>query len=102
MGWSWRSTRYCAAEPGTLLVARDARGRRATSPEESGTAPVSGHEIVLTLSRELQEIAEGALRDAVARMGAAGGDIVILDPHTGELLALASHRTDGASGACRR
>ena len=82
--------------PGTLLVARDARGRRATSPEESGTAPVPGHEIVLTLSRELQEIAEGALRDAVARMGAAGGDVVILDPHTGELRALASHRTDGA------
>jgi cell division protein FtsI (penicillin-binding protein 3) len=81
---------------GTLLVARDARGRRATAPEETGTAPVPGHEIVLTLSRELQEIAEGALRNAVTRMGAAGGDVVILDPHTGELRALASHRADGA------
>jgi cell division protein FtsI (penicillin-binding protein 3) len=81
---------------GTLLVARDARGRRAMSREESGRAPVRGHEIVLTLSRELQDIADGALRDAVARMGAAGGDVVILDPHTGELRALASHRTDGS------
>jgi cell division protein FtsI (penicillin-binding protein 3) len=82
--------------PGTLLIARDARGRRGMSPEESGTAPVPGHQIVLTLSRELQEISEGALRDAVTRMGAVGGDIVILDPYTGELRALASHRTDGA------
>jgi cell division protein FtsI (penicillin-binding protein 3) len=81
---------------GTLLVARDARGRRAMSPEESGRAPVRGHDVVLTLSRELQDIAERALRDAVARMGAAGGDVVILDPHTGELRALASHRTDGS------
>jgi cell division protein FtsI (penicillin-binding protein 3) len=83
-------------QEGTLLVARDARGRRASSREEPGRAPVRGHEVVLTLSRELQEIAERALRDAVERMGAAGGDVVILDPHTGELRALASHRTDGS------
>jgi cell division protein FtsI (penicillin-binding protein 3) len=81
---------------GTLLIARDPLGRRVTSREESGSAPVRGHEVVLTLSRELQDIAEQALRDAVARMGAAGGDVVILDPHTGELRALASHRTDGS------
>jgi cell division protein FtsI (penicillin-binding protein 3) len=83
-------------QEGTLLVARDARGRRAASQQESGRAPVRGHEVVLTLSRELQDIAERALRDAVERMGAAGGDVVILDPHTGEIRALASHRTDGS------
>ena len=81
---------------GTLLVARDARGRRASSSGESGRAPVQGHEVVLTVSRELQDIAERALRDAVERMGAAGGDVVILDPHSGEIRALASHRTDGS------
>ena len=43
---------------------------------------------------DLQEIAEKALADAVARMGAEGGDIVILDPHTGEVLAVASRRLD--------
>ena len=80
---------------GTMLVARDARGR-AVAPRESGRAPERGHEVVLTLSRELQDIAERALEDAVARMGAAGGDVVILDPHTGEIRALASHRTDGS------
>jgi cell division protein FtsI (penicillin-binding protein 3) len=42
----------------------------------------------------LQEIAEKALGDAVARMGAEGGDIVILDPHSGEILAMASRRLD--------
>lgn len=83
-------------QEGTLLVARDARGRRAASQRETGRAPVRGHEVVLTLSRELQDIAERALRDAVERMGAAGGDVVILDPHTGEIRALASHRTDGS------
>ena len=79
-----------------MLVTRDARGRRAMTAEELGRAPVRGHEVVLTLSRELQDIAERALRDAVGRMGAVGGDVVILDPHTGELRALASHRTNGS------
>ncbi|MGQ0714071.1 MAG: penicillin-binding transpeptidase domain-containing protein [Gemmatimonadaceae bacterium] len=81
---------------GTLLIARDARGRRAMAPEESGRAPERGHEVVLTLSRALQDIAEQALEGAVSHMGAAGGDVVILDPHSGEIRALASHRTDGS------
>jgi cell division protein FtsI (penicillin-binding protein 3) len=82
--------------PGTVLIARDAGGRRAPSREERGLAAVPGHKVVLTLSRELQDIAERALCDAVERMGATGGDVVILDPHTGEFRALASHRTDGS------
>jgi cell division protein FtsI (penicillin-binding protein 3) len=49
---------------------------------------------VLTLNHELQEIAERALGDAVTRMGAEGGDVVVLDPAGGEILAMASQRQD--------
>ena len=49
---------------------------------------------MLTINADLQEIAEKSLADAVSRMGAEGGDIVILDPHTGEILAMASRRLD--------
>lgn len=80
---------------GTMLIARDARGRQGAQ-SRIGDAPMRGHEVVLTINRDLQDIAERALHDAVSHMGAAGGDIVILDPHTGELHALASHRTDGS------
>jgi cell division protein FtsI (penicillin-binding protein 3) len=55
---------------------------------------VKGNNVVLTINADLQEIAEKSLADAVSRMGAEGGDIVILDPHTGEILAMASRRLD--------
>jgi cell division protein FtsI (penicillin-binding protein 3) len=76
----------------TLLV--DSRGQRRESPTVPGIPPTKGNTIVLTLNNDLQQIAENALGDAVARMGAEGGDIVILDPHSGEILALASRRSD--------
>src|SRR5690606_7975244 len=42
---------------------------------------------------ELQGIAEGALARAVEQFEARGGDVVILDVSTGEVLAIASLRT---------
>jgi cell division protein FtsI (penicillin-binding protein 3) len=50
--------------------------------------------VVLTLRLALQDIAERALADAVDQTGAKGGDVVVLDPRTGELLAMASRRSD--------
>jgi cell division protein FtsI (penicillin-binding protein 3) len=47
---------------------------------------------VLTIDAELQEIAERGLADALKEMEAEGGDVVFLDPKTGELLALASRQ----------
>ena len=52
---------------------------------------------MLTLDAELQEIAQRALDEALRRMDADGGDVVMLDPATGELLAVASRRRDGSA-----
>ncbi|HEX8850594.1 MAG TPA: penicillin-binding transpeptidase domain-containing protein [Gemmatimonadaceae bacterium] len=82
---------------GSATLIRDARGRKFESPEDPGVSPTKGHAVTLTLNHELQEICERALADAVANLGASGGDIVVLDPHDGALLAMASRR--GASGA---
>jgi cell division protein FtsI (penicillin-binding protein 3) len=80
--------------PGSAIVMRDARGRRFESPTAAGTAALPGHTVMLTINHELQEIAERALSDAVAKMGAEGGDVVVLDPASGEILAMASQRQD--------
>ncbi len=86
--------------PGRAGLVKDARGRRLQTPEESVTLPVPGHTTVLTLHQGLQGIAERALAEAIVEMGAEGGDIVVLDPHTGEVRALASRRARAdASGA---
>jgi cell division protein FtsI (penicillin-binding protein 3) len=83
--------------PGRRALLRDSRGRRMESPEERGDAPVPGHSVVLTLNQGLQDIAERALAQAVSQMDASGGDIVVLDPHTGEIRALASRRAGAAT-----
>ena len=80
--------------PGSATVMRDGRGWKIESPTAPSTAPVPGNTVVLTLNHELQEIAERALADAVAKMGAEGGDVVVLDPAGGEILAMASQRQD--------
>jgi len=86
--------------PGRRALLRDGLGRRLASPEERRVDAVPGHTVVLTLHHGLQDIVERALAEAVQRMGASGGDIVVLDPHTGEVRALASRRANAhASGA---
>ena len=57
---------------------------------------------MLTINQELQEISERALADAIIGMSADGGDIVILDPHDGEIRAMASRRAIRARSAVRR
>jgi cell division protein FtsI (penicillin-binding protein 3) len=46
----------------------------------------------LTIDAEMQAIAESVLEDAVTASGAEGGDMLVIDPNTGELLAAASRR----------
>ena len=77
---------------GASKLVRDARGRTLLSPTRRGSLPRRGHSVTLTINQELQGIAERTLSDAVARLDADGGDIVILDPRSGEILALAGVR----------
>lgn len=86
-----------AGKPGAAVVLKDRAGREYESPARLIAAPVAGADVFLTLDAELQEIAERALGEAVRETDAAGGDVVILDPKTGELLAVASLRKDGSS-----
>jgi cell division protein FtsI (penicillin-binding protein 3) len=73
-------------------VARDVRGRRLDSPESWLDEPRSGSNVTLTINRDLQEICERALARAADSLDAAGGDIVVVNPVTGEVLAMASLR----------
>jgi cell division protein FtsI (penicillin-binding protein 3) len=83
-------------EPGEAVLLKDRAGRRYDSPSRMVREPVPGNDVVLTLDAELQEIAERGLDDALTEMKAEGGDVVFLDPTTGELLALASRQARGS------
>jgi cell division protein FtsI/penicillin-binding protein 2 len=57
------------------------------------TIPQDGRNLVLTIDRTIQYLVEQELRDAVERYGAEGGSIIVMDPKTGALLAIASYPT---------
>src|SRR3989449_4639471 len=85
-----------AGRPGAAVVLKDRAGREYESPARVIAQPVAGSDVVLTLDAELQEIAQRALDDAIDNMQADGGDVVMLDPRAGEILAVASRRADGS------
>jgi cell division protein FtsI (penicillin-binding protein 3) len=72
--------------PGHVLTAVDAK-RHVMGSEE--TDPMPGENLVLSIDSNIQYMAERALDAQVAKMKAAHGTIVVQDPHTGKILALA-------------
>ena len=53
--------------------------------------PVAGSALVTTIDRDFQYQAEQALADAVAANGASGGTVIVMDPNTGDILAMANY-----------
>lgn len=88
---------HLSGTPGSQVVARDSRGTPIPGQRLTVEEPRSGGEVVLTLDMELQEIAQSALRAAIDEHDALGGDILITDPHTGEIKALFSTRGGNAA-----
>jgi cell division protein FtsI (penicillin-binding protein 3) len=79
--------RLIAGEPGKVLVQTDAR-RHAFSRVER--PPTTGSSLELTVDHYLQHIVERELRAGVEWSGATAGSAVIMDPRSGEILAMAS------------
>jgi cell division protein FtsI (penicillin-binding protein 3) len=75
---------------GKLLVQTDARRQVFSRLERS---PTAGGSIELTIDEHLQHIAEREVRNGVEAARADGGTAVIMDPHSGEILAMASWPT---------
>ncbi|MBF8300098.1 MAG: peptidoglycan synthetase FtsI, partial [Acidobacteria bacterium] len=73
--------------PGAVLIQIDAR-RRAFSRIES--LPTAGATLELTIDQYLQHVVERELRAGVEDNRAASGTAVVMDPRTGEILALAN------------
>jgi cell division protein FtsI (penicillin-binding protein 3) len=73
-------------EPGHMLTAVDAR-RHVLGSEES--QPMPGENLVLSIDANIQYMAERALDAQVDKVKAAHGTVVVQDPHTGQILALA-------------
>ena len=88
-GLEQRYDRVIRGEPQYLEFDRDARGREMFTGGV-GAAPDQGNRLELTLDAAIQEATERELQSGVAAARAVGGAAVVLDPATGEVLALAN------------
>ena len=79
-----------SGQPGRVLMQTDARNRAFSRVERPATAGVT---LELTIDKYIQHIAERELRAVMREHHAAGGSVVVLDPATGEILALANEPT---------
>ena len=79
-----------SGEPGQLFLERDANGKPYDGYE---IAAKPGQTVVLTIDQTIQYQAEQALQAAVHQSRAKSGTVIVLDPRSGEILALANAPT---------
>ncbi len=83
---------YLKGKPGWSHVLRDARQRKLFI--DGGLIPAQdGLDVILTIDETIQYIAERALDEAYRKHNAKGASIIVLNPRTGEILALANRPT---------
>ena len=87
-----------------LSLEKDLRGRagkarlltdvqRRGIESETSSEPVAGQDLTLTIDERIQFAAERDLKEAVETNRCTSGSVVVMDPRTGEVLAMASYPT---------
>jgi cell division protein FtsI (penicillin-binding protein 3) len=76
-------------KPGSRRVIKDRLGR-IVEDVESISAPQEGRDVALSMDLRIQYIAYRELKAAVEQQKAKAGGVVVLDAHTGEVLAMAN------------
>ena len=77
-------------QPGKMFISVDARRQWFADVE---TQPDPGDNLVLTIDKNIQYIAEKELEQAIHDTQAIAGTVIVENPHTGEILALANRPT---------
>ncbi len=86
-----------AGVDGWRTYERGFAGPAIPNAETSGEASIPGTPVTLTLDRDIQYVAQRTITDAVVSAGAESGSIVVMDPRSGEILALAATPTFDAN-----
>lgn len=85
--------RLLKGKEGYSIELRDALRRPIISKRTSVASGSNGGNLFLSLDRSVQFLVEQKLKDGVERYGALGGTIGIMDPKTGNIIAMASSPT---------
>jgi len=84
---------YIRGEAGSSVTERDALGRRVLVQGVEGLRIPPGSDVHLTLNTSIQHIAEKELEATILKYRAKSGVAIVIEPFTGEVLALANYPT---------
>lgn len=88
-GVEHRYESYLRGEKRMMVLQRDGKGRTVFPKGMTEQSPTPGHSLTLTIDEVIQYIVERELEDAVGRARAKSGTMIVLDPKTGSVLAMA-------------
>jgi len=100
-GIELQEDRYLKGSDGHMTMQRDGYGHVRPSVEYPRIEPVNGNDLVLTIDVEYQAIAEQELKKGVERNKAESGLVIMMDPASGEILALANYPTFSPENSSR-
>ena len=82
-----------AGQPGSLLAETDLQGNPLTVGLDTQQAPIAGANLTLTINSDIEYMVESNLARTVQSLGAASGAVIVLNAHTGALVAMAGYPT---------
>jgi len=80
-------------KPGKVLEETDALGNPILMGEYKMVPPIQGRDVVLTINRSIQYMVEKKLKEGVEKYRAYSGTAIVMNPYTGEIIALANYPT---------
>lgn len=82
--------KYLKGYPGKIVMETDARGREMPNNVDRYIPPIDGLNLVLTIDSVIQHFTEKAVADAMDKYNAKKVYAIVMDPNTGEILAMAN------------
>ena len=83
--------RLLKGKTGSAIQIHDAFGKPILARLNQGTGQIDGSSLILSLNRPIQFLVERVLKESVDKYGATSGMVGVMDPKTGEILAMASY-----------
>lgn len=77
--------------PGWRLAQKDAKQRELISKQMEMVPPIDGYNIHLTIDEVIQALTEKELAATCKKHNAVGGSVIVMDPKTGDILAMATY-----------
>ncbi|WP_053958551.1 peptidoglycan D,D-transpeptidase FtsI family protein [Sulfobacillus thermosulfidooxidans] len=89
-GIEYEDNKILSGKPGYWIVRTDASGNPLPQWQEAYKAPKPGDTVQLTIDANIEAVAQKWLKWGVKRAHALNGTVIILNPHTGSVIALAN------------